>query len=642
MRSFGDMARKKKKRPASRGSVNNIILRTLVNGDKYGYEIIKEVEEYSNGKIQLKQPSLYSSLSRFEEKQYVTSYWCDSEIGGRRHYYHLTELGSEFYKKTILKDSMSADSDSTQPIDDEEEYLGNDDEGSEFPNNDIKEAQDESILEEDEQEENDQEEYNEIPSDEIPAIVDFQQKEEEQKVIIPDHNFYTHTPMETLIETKEDQSFAEEEQSIDEEQTLTPTQTQETPPISASSQEETQNTPLETTPNERPWEEISNQAKISNGKVSKSKFNKLYTKKPKKVQRVILDKDGIYKLRDEDYVPIKRSTKPIIIDNVGKRTKDSGVFGYTTYTETKKESTSSARNYTELSDEEKRKRNENFLAKFNLLTNSKMKPISTPTPKIEEKQPEKQIDYRGKLDAVIESSASLLEDEEDPFVELNEEDNLFNYEKTTNWNESSDSSTSAIADDDGEIELEPEEEFETKSTDNQYIENINSYPSSVSEVKINRYENKSNAILVDKTYILANKLKFVFGIILSLIMIAEVTICYLSFKNNGVIFEGDNVVIILAYTFVGIFALACILPYAFNHNQHKANTFKFKYAIWFGLLTFLVLAILIYCFNALAGFELDNFKYFTVKIIIPMVLSSNFLIAPIIYGLLNKNKAFYD
>lgn len=625
LRSFGDMARKKKKRPASRGSVNNIILRTLFNGDKYGYEIIKEVEEYSNGKIQLKQPSLYSSLSRFEEKQYVTSYWCDSEIGGRRHYYHLTELGSEFYKKTILKDSMSTDSDTTQPIDDEEEYLSNDEESFDFPNDDTVETQDEPILEEDEQEE-----YNEIPPDEVPAIVDFQQKEEEQKIIIPDHNFYTHTPMETLIETK------------DEEQSFTPTQTQENALISASSEEEIQNTPPEPTPNERPWEEISNQAKISNGKVSKSKFNKLYTKKPKKVQRVILDRDGIYKLRDEDYVPTKRSTKPIIIDNVGKRTKDSGVFGYTTYTETKKENASDSRNYPELSDEEKRRRNENFLAKFNLLTNSKMKPISTPTPKVEEKQPEKQIDYRGKLDAVIESTASLIEDEEDPFVELNEEGNLFNYEKTPNWNESNNSSTAPSLNDDGEIELEPEEQFETKATDNQYIENINSYSSSPSEVKINRYETKSNAILVDKTYILANKLKFVFGIILSLIMIAEVTICFLSFNNNGVIFEGDNVVIILAYTFIGIFALTCILPYILNHNQHKANTFKFKYAIWFGLLTFLVLAILIYCFNALAGFELDNFKYFTVKIILPMVLSSNFLIAPILYGLLNKNKAFYD
>ena len=99
------MARKKRKKVASRGSVNNIILRTLVNGDKYGYEIIKEVEEYSEGKIVLKQPSLYSSLTRFEEKKFVSSYWGDSDIGGRRHYYHLTDEGLEYYKRVVLKET---------------------------------------------------------------------------------------------------------------------------------------------------------------------------------------------------------------------------------------------------------------------------------------------------------------------------------------------------------------------------------------------------------------------------------------------------------------------------------------------------------------------------------------------------------
>ena len=92
-----------RKRPASRGFVNNIILESLLSGDKYGYEIIKEVEEKSNGKIVLKQPSLYSSLKRFETKGYITSYWGDSDIGGRRHYYTITELGKNYYNKTINK-----------------------------------------------------------------------------------------------------------------------------------------------------------------------------------------------------------------------------------------------------------------------------------------------------------------------------------------------------------------------------------------------------------------------------------------------------------------------------------------------------------------------------------------------------------
>ena len=45
----------RRKRIASRGSVNNIILEALNESDKYGYEIIKQVEEKTNGEIKLKQ-----------------------------------------------------------------------------------------------------------------------------------------------------------------------------------------------------------------------------------------------------------------------------------------------------------------------------------------------------------------------------------------------------------------------------------------------------------------------------------------------------------------------------------------------------------------------------------------------------------
>lgn len=641
------MARKKKKRIASRGSVNNIILRTLVSGDKYGYEIIKEVEEFSGGKIQLKQPSLYSSLSRFEEKHYVTSYWGDSEIGGRRHYYHLTEQGNEYYRKVVLKE----DDESVEDIDEDNEDVvaENADDNSQFADNEIdgdvstldseSEADNENLNNEVEEEWsntnlpiNDTEEvsYTEINEDEIPAIADFEKHEEDTPVIIPDHAFYTHTPIENLIDSKRENNLTiESEKEIEEQdENQAADNTQE-----FASKEST--SPIK---NEKPWLELSSSTKVSNSKISNTNFKTLYTKKPKKVQKVILDKDGIYKLRDEDYVPIKRSNKPVIIDNVGKRTKDNNVFGYTSYTETKPKET---KVYPELSDEEKRKRNENFLAKFNLITNSKMKPISTPTPKPIEKEPEKPIDYRGKLDAIVENT-KIVEDEDDPFVDLGEEENnIFNYDNSPQWSTPTQEEDIATDSDDGEINFEPEEEFETKTTDSQYIENINTY-SPNNDIKISRYENKSKAILVDKTYILINKLKFVFGIIMTLIMVAEMTISYLLFQKNGVIFDGDMAVIIVGYVLVGLFALFTILPYIFNHKEHKANNFKFKYSIVLGLLTFLVLAILIYCFNALAGFELDNFKYFTVKLLVPLILSSNMFVAPLVYGLLNKNKTFYD
>lgn len=76
-----------------RGQLNNVILSTMLDGDKYGYEIIEEISKWSNGKIELKQPSLYSALKRLETSEMLSSYWTESELGGNRHYYRLTDLG---------------------------------------------------------------------------------------------------------------------------------------------------------------------------------------------------------------------------------------------------------------------------------------------------------------------------------------------------------------------------------------------------------------------------------------------------------------------------------------------------------------------------------------------------------------------
>ena len=78
-------------REIPRGQLSTIILSTMLSGDKYGYEIIKDIEERFG--ITIKQPSLYSSLSRMENQKLVSSYWRDSELGGKRHYYSLTDYG---------------------------------------------------------------------------------------------------------------------------------------------------------------------------------------------------------------------------------------------------------------------------------------------------------------------------------------------------------------------------------------------------------------------------------------------------------------------------------------------------------------------------------------------------------------------
>lgn len=95
-----------------RGQLSTIILKTLLDNDKYGYEIINDVAEQTNGKIAIKQPSLYSCLRRMEEQSLISSYWRDSSLGGRRHYYRITDYGKKYVEKwqgDILTPSQSED-----------------------------------------------------------------------------------------------------------------------------------------------------------------------------------------------------------------------------------------------------------------------------------------------------------------------------------------------------------------------------------------------------------------------------------------------------------------------------------------------------------------------------------------------------
>ena len=110
-----------------RGHINTIILRTLCERDKYGYEIIEEIESKSHGQYTLKQPTLYSALKRLESQGYITAYWKTDETsgGGRRKYYTISDSGREIseknqseweYSRTVI-DSLISDRsfDFTQP-----------------------------------------------------------------------------------------------------------------------------------------------------------------------------------------------------------------------------------------------------------------------------------------------------------------------------------------------------------------------------------------------------------------------------------------------------------------------------------------------------------------------------------------------
>lgn len=80
-----------------RGNTDTIILKLLLDGDKYGYEITKLVQERSQQLYELKEATMYSSLKRLEHDGHITSYWGDETQGGRRKYYRIAATGREQY-----------------------------------------------------------------------------------------------------------------------------------------------------------------------------------------------------------------------------------------------------------------------------------------------------------------------------------------------------------------------------------------------------------------------------------------------------------------------------------------------------------------------------------------------------------------
>jgi PadR family transcriptional regulator PadR len=82
-----------------RGHTDTIILKLLMDGDKYGYEISKLIQTNSCNEYELKEATMYSSLKRLEGDGNITSYWGDETQGGRRKYYRITDKGKRVYSE---------------------------------------------------------------------------------------------------------------------------------------------------------------------------------------------------------------------------------------------------------------------------------------------------------------------------------------------------------------------------------------------------------------------------------------------------------------------------------------------------------------------------------------------------------------
>ena len=80
------------------GTLDMLILRTLLWGPQHGHGIGQAIRQNSSELLQIERGSLYPALHRLEARGLIASEWKSSELNRRAKYYRLTAAG----KKQLL------------------------------------------------------------------------------------------------------------------------------------------------------------------------------------------------------------------------------------------------------------------------------------------------------------------------------------------------------------------------------------------------------------------------------------------------------------------------------------------------------------------------------------------------------------
>ena len=79
--------------PLVQGTLDLLVLRTLVRGPNHGYGIAQRVRELSEDVFQVGESSLYPALQRLTLDGYIKPEWGQSDNNRRARYYTLTPAG---------------------------------------------------------------------------------------------------------------------------------------------------------------------------------------------------------------------------------------------------------------------------------------------------------------------------------------------------------------------------------------------------------------------------------------------------------------------------------------------------------------------------------------------------------------------
>ena len=83
------------------GTLDMLILKTLLAEPRHGWAIAKRIEQISREELLIQQGSLYPALHRLEQQAWIKAEWRKTEAGRMAKFYSLTKSGRRQFEKEL-------------------------------------------------------------------------------------------------------------------------------------------------------------------------------------------------------------------------------------------------------------------------------------------------------------------------------------------------------------------------------------------------------------------------------------------------------------------------------------------------------------------------------------------------------------
>ena len=90
------------------GTLDMLILKTLLPDAMHGWAIARRIQQVSGEVLQVQQGSLYPALHRLEQHGWIKAKWAESDTGRQAKFYSLTAAGrAQLEKETAIWNRLS-------------------------------------------------------------------------------------------------------------------------------------------------------------------------------------------------------------------------------------------------------------------------------------------------------------------------------------------------------------------------------------------------------------------------------------------------------------------------------------------------------------------------------------------------------